>query len=216
VNKSYKNTPKKSAKNFVTIGFLSAILLLIGMLVIFAGILWKSYNTLAIKEEKVSEAWAQVESNLQRKADLLPNLVKTVKAYAEHEQDLLTEVTGLRADSMKALEKIQSESRVSSKEVRAAQELNKRIDTSVMRLFAAAEGYPELRSSEHFLQLQAQLEGAENRINITRMHFNSSVSDFNAYSKTMPANMVAAMAGFEQKAYFTAQKRAEDHLDLDL
>ena len=168
-----------------------------------------SYNTLVNKEEQVRVAWSQVESNLQRKVDLLPNLVKVVKKYANHEEELLTKIAELRSNALKTLS--------SQKEnVDAVQKIQKSLDASMMKLFAVAENYPELKSSEQFLQLQSQIEGAENRINISRMQFNTAVGDYNAYRKTMPANMVASLGGFMQKAYFKADDQAHKKFEVEM
>ena len=185
---------------------LGVLLLAIGFWFFF------SYNTLVKKEEATKASWAQVESTMQRKLDLLPNLVKTVKAYAQHETKLLTEVTKLRAEALKQIE----EKTTDPQRLKTLAVLQHRLDAGIGRLMAVAENYPELKSSEQFLQLQAQIEGTENRINITRMQFNEAVADYNAYLRTLPANIVAAIAHFAPKAYFKAQKAAHQKLELDL
>ncbi len=185
---------------------LGVLLLAIGFWFFF------SYNTLVKKEEATKASWAQVESTMQRKLDLLPNLVKTVKAYAQHETKLLTEVTKLRAEALKQIE----EKNTDPQRLKTLAALQHRLDAGIGRLMAVAENYPELKSSEQFLQLQAQIEGTENRINITRMQFNEAVADYNAYLRTLPANIVAAIAHFAPKAYFKAQKAAHQKLELDL
>ncbi len=185
---------------------LGVLLLAIGFWFFF------SYNTLVKKEEATKASWAQVESTMQRKLDLLPNLVKTVKAYAQHETKLLTEVTKLRAEALKQIE----EKSTDPQRLKTLAVLQHRLDAGIGRLMAVAENYPELKSSEQFLQLQAQIEGTENRINITRMQFNEAVADYNAYLRTLPANIVAAIAHFAPKAYFKAQKAAHQKLELDL
>ena len=185
---------------------LGVLLLAIGFWFFF------SYNTLVKKEEATKASWAQVESTMQRKLDLLPNLVKTVKAYAQHETKLLTEVTKLRAEALKQIE----EKSTDPQRLKTLAALQHRLDAGIGRLMAVAENYPELKSSEQFLQLQAQIEGTENRINITRMQFNEAVADYNAYLRTLPANIVAAIAHFAPKAYFKAQKAAHQKLELDL
>jgi LemA protein len=191
------------------------LLIVLGLLA--AGILIgliMSYNTLVAKEEAVKTAWSQVESNLQRKVDLLPNLVKTVKAYAKHERDLYTKIAALRAQTASALKK----SSRGPDEARLAKlaALQKELHEQTTRLFAVAENYPDLRSSEQFLQLQSQIEGAENRINITRMLFNEAVGDFNRYMRTFPAGIVAGFGRFRRKAYFKATPGAQKPLELNL
>lgn len=165
------------------------------------------YNMLVSKEESVNVAWSQVESTMQRKLDLLPNLVKVVKAYAKHEKELLTEVTALRADASKTLV---------SKDAAKLASLNSKLNTSVMKLFAVAENYPDLKSSEQFLQLQAQIEGSENRINITRMMFNDTVGEYNSAIHKMPQRIIASLGGFKEHAYFKAEEKAHKKLELGL
>jgi len=162
-----------------------------------------SYNSLVLKNEQVSEAYSQIESNMQRKLDLLPNLVKVVKSYAAHETELLTNITKLRSSRL-------------PKNVDEMQKLNKNLNLATMRFFAVAENYPNLKSSEQYLQLQSQIEGAENRINVTRMQYNISAKEFNVQSKIFPSNIVANMAGFSAKEYFKAEEKAHEKINLDL
>ncbi|WP_456393490.1 LemA family protein, partial [Nitratifractor sp.] len=173
---------KRGIGTYLTIA-VGALLLLIG------GWFFLSYNTLVKKEEATKASWAQVESTMQRKLDLLPNLVKTVKAYAKHETKLLTEVTRLRAEALRQMQGGPTD----AGRLKSLAALQYRLDAGIGRLMAVAENYPELKSSEQFLQLQAQIEGTENRINITRMQFNEAVADYNAYLRTLPANIVAAI-----------------------
>jgi len=187
--------------------FLAVII--VGILAIFAS----SYNSLVVNEEIVSESWADVESNMQRKVDLLPNLVKVVKLYAEHESKLFTSITELRASSKSVL----GGSEMPSKEqMQEFSKLNKSINSSTLKLFAVAENYPNLKSSEQFLTLQAQIEGTENRINVTRMNFNGAVKDFNANIRTFPSNIVASIMSFSKLEYFKAEPVAKQKLELDL
>ena len=196
-------------------GLTSYIVMGIGVvLLLMLGAFWMGYNTLVEKEEQVMSSWSQVESNLQRKLDLLPNLVKVVKSYAKHEKELLIKITALRANANSLL----NENNTLPNEAQIAKlgKMKQSLDTSLLKLFAVAENYPDLKSSEQFLQLQSQVEGAENRINITRMQFNSSVGVFNAYMRTIPSNIIASIAGFQRKAYFKAEQSAHKKLDLGL
>jgi len=188
----------------------SAYALIATGLIVIATIGWFffSYNRLVHKEEAVKAAWSQVESNLQRKLDLLPNLVKVVKRYAAHEEKVLGEITALRSGVAQALGKSDDPAKISA--------LNKRLDGALGAFMLRVENYPELKSSEEFLQLQSQIEGAENRINITRMQFNEAVRDYNAYLRTIPANIVASIAHFAPKAYFKADKAAHQKMEIDL
>jgi len=174
---------------------------LVFLMLIFVTI--SSYNSLVTKDEQVNEAYSHIESNMQRKLDLLPNLVKVVKSYAAHESELLTKITKLRSSRLPS-------------NVKDMQELNKNLNLATMRFFAVAENYPNLKSSEQFLQLQSQIEGAENRINITRMQYNSSVKELNAKRRVFPSNIVASLAGIGSKEYFKAEAKAHGKIELDL
>ena len=184
--------------------FIRWVSVLVLAVVIGFGIL---YNGLVNKQESVNVAWSQVESTMQRKLDLLPNLVKVVKAYAKHEKELLTEITSLRANAQDTLV---------SKDAGKLASLNTKLNTSVMKLFAVAENYPDLKSSEQFLQLQAQIEGSENRINITRMMFNDAVGEYNSAIRKMPQRLIASVGGFKKSAYFKAEENAHKKLEIGL
>jgi len=184
-----------------------------------------SYNSLVKKEEQVLGSWSQVESVLQRKVDLIPNLVKTVQAYAQHEKEVLLETTKARNVNMQAilselqennqkLKSLSANGLPGSENLANINAINKKLDTNIFKLMAISESYPNLKASTNFLSLQAQLEGSENRINVTRMHFNNSVSDYNTYIRTMPANMIAGMGGFTRKAYFKADENAHEKFDV--
>jgi len=167
-----------------------------------------SYNGIVTKEENTKTAWSQVESNLQRKLDLLPNLVKVVKQYAKHEKEVFTEVTALRAKVQTALK--------NSADTKALAQANSTLQSAIGKMMLVSERYPELKSSEHFLQLLSQIEGSENRINITRMMFNDAVSEYNGYIRRMPAKWVANMADFKPKDYFKAEKQAHKKFDIGM
>ena len=172
-----------------------------------------SYNGVVTKEENTKTAWSQVESNLQRKLDLLPNLIKVVKQYAKHEKEVFTEVTALRANIQKSLK---GGVNINSKDIEEFAYKNAMLRNSISKIMLVSERYPELKSSEQFLQLQSQIEGSENRINITRMLFNKSVSDYNSYIRRMPAKIVANLGGFKTKGYFKAEEKAKNKLDLGI
>ncbi len=191
-----------------------------GYLLLFTGVLFLvivgwfalSYNTIVTKEEQVKTAWSQVESNIQRKVDLLPSLVSVVKRYAAHEKEVFEKIAALRAEAGSLL----SGADGAEVDVGKLAALQKQMNAAMGKLFAVAENYPQLRSSEQFLQLQSQIEGAENRINITRMQFNEAVGAYNAYLRHIPANIVAAVGGFKPKAYFKADDAAHKTLKLEL
>ena len=186
-----------------------ALIVLALLLLVMIGWFTVSYNALVTKEEQVRTTWSQVESNLQRKVDLLPNLVKVVKRYAAHEKEVYGEIAALRSAASRALKE-------SRGEVAKLAALQKQLDLATAKLFAVAENYPELRSSEQFLQLQSQIEGAENRINITRMQFNETVGDYNAYLRHIPANIIATIVGFRPKAYFKADAKAHQKFKMEI
>ena len=165
------------------------------------------YNSLVSKSESVDMAWSQVESTMQRKLDLIPNLVKVVKSYAKHENELLTQITSLRASAKEVLH---------TKDAGKLAKLNTKLNSSMMQLFAVAEKYPDLKSSEHFLQLQAQIEGSENRINITRMMFNDAVGEYNSAIRKIPQNFIANAMGLKSRAYFKAEKQAHKKFKVEM
>lgn len=177
------------------------ILIILFMIVIFFGFF---YNAIVAKEEAVRSAYAQIESNLQREVDLLPNLVNVVKKYAQHEETVFENITALRAGASKSLQPQQ------------LAKLDRSLKQSTLQLFAVAENYPQLASSEHFLALQSQIEGAQNRINVSRMLYNEAVSEYNAYIRQFPANIIAKMTGFQQKEYFHADKKAHQTFKVAL
>lgn len=196
------------------------------------------HNTLVGKEERTLEAWAQVESNFQRRADLIPALIDTVSRYLRHESETLRAVTETRAsgeagppqappEAMDALIEAQREASelmqrhgkriVEDDEALAAlRQAQAAIGAKMASLLAVVESYPELRSSDQFLELQAQLEGTENRINVARMRFNEAVRSYNADIRRIPLNLVARAGDFNRKAYFRAEGEAEDAPTLDL
>jgi LemA protein len=205
-------------------------LLAIALFLVVPLLLWMwLHNSLVTKEESVYEAWAQTESTLKRRADLIPALVDTVSRYLRHESETLTAVTAARsgdngdANIAKALDELiaaqqasadlangEGSSIVENNEQLAALFKAQQLVGQRMRSFlAVAEDYPELRSSDQFLELQAQLEGTENRINVARMRFNEAVAAYNASIRRLPASLVANAGGFQRKAYFRAD--TEDH-----
>ena len=165
------------------------------------------YNSLVNKSEAVDMAWSQVESTMQRKLDLIPNLVKVVKSYTKHESELLTQITSLRANA---------KNMIHTKDKAKLAKLNTKLNTSMMQLFAVVENYPDLKSSEHFLQLQAQIEGSENRINITRMIFNQAVGIYNSAIRRIPHKFIANAIGLKKRAYFKAEKQAHKKFELGM
>lgn len=169
----------------------------LAIVLIIAGIFGSTYNKLQVKDEDVNQAWAQVENTMQRRADLIPNLVETVKGYAKHEEEVFTKVTEARS-AVK-----------SASTPKEYAEANDQLDQAVKNINVVAEAYPELKADSNFANLQAELAGTENRIAVERKRYNEAVADFNKSVKRFPTNLVAKMLGFSQREYFQAAAGAE-------
>ena len=163
------------------------------------------YNAMVSADENVKTAWAQVENQYQRRSDLIPNLVATVKGYAAHESQVLESVVEARA---KATQVVVDPSRTSAQELAAFQAAQGELSQALGRLLAVSENYPDLKANQNFLELQSQLEGTENRIAVARNAFNEAAKTYNMLVRRFPGNIVASMFGFEQKAYFEAESGA--------
>ena len=164
------------------------------------------YNGLVTRQEKVNEAWANVETVYQRRADLIPNLVSTVKGYAAHEQETLQSVTEARA---KATAMTIDPSTATPEELASWQRAQQEVSSALGRLLAISESYPDLTANQNFLELQQQLEGTENRISTERRKYNEVVRGYNASIRRFPKNILATMFGFEKMTMFEAQEGAE-------
>ncbi|MBQ5806826.1 MAG: LemA family protein [Tidjanibacter sp.] len=164
------------------------------------------YNGFVGQGEKVENAWSQVENQYQRRADLIPNLVNTVKGYATHEQTTLDQVVEARA---KATQLTVDASQLTPEALAAYNKAQGEVGAALGRLMAIGEAYPELKANQNFLELQAQLEGCENRIAVARKDFNDAVRGYNVAIKRFPSNLVAQMFGFEVKGYFEAAESTE-------
>ena len=164
------------------------------------------YNTMVRMDEAVSQAWAQVENVYQRRADLVPNLVSTVKGYAEHESSTLEAVVEARA---KATQATVDPSNLSEEELSRFMSAQNELGTAIGRLLVSVERYPDLKANQNFLELQAQLEGTENRITVERQKFNEAARNYNVTVRRFPNNIFAGMFGFEKKGYFEASEGAE-------
>jgi len=165
-----------------------------------------TYNTMVASEENINGKWAQVTTDYQRRLDLIPNLVNTVKGYADFEQETLTAVIEARA---KATSVNVSADNLNPAMFQQFQEAQQGLSSSLGRLLVTVERYPELKANQNFLELQAQLEGTENRIANSRRKFNEATQWFNTYIKKFPKNIYANIFGFEKKSYFEAEKGAE-------
>ncbi len=184
------------------------IILIVVIGIIFLLIAWITgiNNKLVTKEEVVNQQWANVENVYQRRLDLIPNLVNTVKGVANFEQQTLTAVIEARA---KATSVQINPKNLDEGSLQKFQEAQNRVSSALGRLMVVVEKYPELKATQNFLELQAQLEGTENRITVERMKFNEAAQAFNTYLRKFPNSIFAGMFGFSKKAYFQAQAGAE-------
>ena len=164
------------------------------------------YNTGVIYQEDAKTAWSKVESAYQRRADLIPNLVNTVKGYADHEKSTLEAVIKARASATQT--KIDP-ANITPEQLARFQQAQQGLSGALSRLLLTVEKYPELKADKHFLELQSQLEGTENRIKVERDRYNDAVNKFNIYIKKFPGNMLAGMFGFKEMARFQSEKGAE-------
>lgn len=165
-----------------------------------------NYNSLVEKEQKVNQSWAQVENQYQRRADLIPNLVNTVKGYSAHEQETLTKVTEARA---KATSITLDADDLTEENLAKYQEAQNELSGALKSLLAVTEAYPDLKANENFMNLQTQLEGTENRIATERMRYTEAVQDYNTSIKKFPTNIYAGWFGFEEKPQFKAEAGAQ-------
>ena len=191
---------KVEKKNY---GFLKWLIPLIVILLI---IFWfvGAYNGLVSKDEGVNKAWGDVQSTYQRRADLIPNLIETVKGYKTYEQDVLENIVKLRSEAGQA--KVQVDDATSPAQLEAAMGS---LDGVLSRLLVVVERYPDLKASQNFLALQDELAGTENRINVARQRYNDAVKLYNVKTRRFPTNIVANMFGFVQKEMFEAVGGAE-------
>lgn len=183
------------------------------VLIIIAGILviiffWgkSNYNGLVSSEESVNSQWANVESQYQRRSDLIPNLVATVKGYATHESSTLEGVVAARA---KATQITVDPTKLTAEKLQEFQAAQGQLSSALGKLIMIKESYPELKANQNFLELQAQLEGTENRITVERGRYNDIAKDYNTKMRTFPVNIFAKLFDFEKKPYFEAEKGAE-------
>lgn len=186
-------------------GYVVIIVIVAVVLVLF---FWVKgmYNSMVRMDEGVSSAWAQVENVYQRRADLVPNLVATVKGYAEHESSTLEAVVNARA---KATQMTVDPSGLSEAEIARFTEAQDELGAAIGRLLVSVERYPDLKANQNFRDLQAQLEGTENRITVERQKFNEAARNYNVTIRKFPNNIFAGMFGFEKKGYFEASEGAE-------
>ena len=165
-----------------------------------------TYNSLVDKDEEVKLKWSNLEAQYQRRADLIPNLVNTVKGYAQHERETLQEVMEARS---KATSITIDPSNITPEQFAEYQKAQSGVTSALGRLLAVAENYPDLKANQQFLELQAQLEGTENRIEVAREDYNKASKSFNSSVRKFPTNLFASMFGFEMYDYYEAEEGAE-------
>ncbi|MGZ5253859.1 MAG: LemA family protein [Flavitalea sp.] len=182
------------------------LIIIVGLILLLGGCGCSSYNTLVGKDENVKAKWSAVQSDYQRRADLIPNLVNTVKGAANFEQETLTRVIEARA---KATQVTINPGDLTPENIQKFQAAQGELSGALGRLLVSVERYPELKANQNFLDLQKQLEGTENRINVSRKDFNTSVQDYNSSVRKFPANIFAGMFGFGVKQGFTAEAGSE-------
>jgi LemA protein len=172
-----------------------------------------TYNSLVQSDEQVQQSWANVQAAYQRRADLIPNLVETVKGAADFEQETLTAVTEARAKATSI--QVSAEDLENPQRLQQFQQAQSALGQSLGRLLAVSENYPELRATQNFSDLQAQLEGTENRITVARRDYNNAVRQYNTEVRSFPTVLFAGLMGFQQKASFEAEQGAEQAPDVD-
>ena len=175
----------------------------VAVVVIFC---WSAYNGLVAAQQEVESKWSNVETQYQRRSDLLPNLVSTVKGYAAHEKSTLEAVMAARSQATQV--KIDP-SNCTPQQLAVYQKAQGDVTTALGKLLAISENYPQLKANENFLELQSQLEGTENRINVARKDFNDAAKKFNMSIRRFPKSIIASMCGFEKRSYFEAEAGAD-------
>jgi LemA protein len=184
------------------------IVVVIALLLLMSGC--GTYNSLVNSQEKVNSAWGNVEALYQRRANLIPNLVNTVKGYAKQEQQVLTQVVEARAKATQAQVNVSPEVLDDTVAFRRFEQAQGELSSALSRLLSVTEAYPELKSSDLFLSLQSQLEGTENRIAVEQRKFNEVVQEYNTKVRRFPASIFAGIFGFHPKAYFKSAPGAEE------
>ncbi len=183
----------------------------IGILVVIVGWVVRAYNGLITLDEETNGKWAQVESAYQRRADLIPNLVNTVKGYADFEKETLTGVIEARS---KATGITVDANNLSPEAITNFQAAQSQLGSALSRLLVTVERYPDLKANQNFLGLQSQLEGTENRIKIERDRFNTSIKNYNSTIRKFPKTLIASRFGFEKKGYFETDQGTENVPDV--
>lgn len=182
-------------------------IILLATIVLFSMTSCSTYNNMVTMEEGVKSAWSNVETQYQRRADLIPNLVSTVKGYAAHEEQTLNAVVEARAKATSVNVGLED---ITPENIAKFQEAQSAVTSALGRLIAVSESYPDLKANQNFLELQAQLEGTENRITVARKEFNDATQGYNVAVRKFPANIIATIFGFDQKPYFEADAAAAE------
>ena len=182
------------------------IIIIVAVVAVIAIWAISGYNSLVGMDENVSNQWANVETQYQRRADLIPNLVNTVKGYAAHEKETLEGVIAARSQATQI--KVDPKD-LTPEKLAEYQKAQGQLATALGKLLAITENYPDLKANQNFLELQAQLEGTENRINVARKNFNDAAKTYNTTIRRFPKNILAGMFGFDKRAYFEATEGAE-------
>lgn len=187
-------------------GVVLGIVIIIGLIMVFSGI--SIYNEMVRLDEGVKEKWSQVENVYQRRLDLIPNLVETVKGYAAHERETFQAVTEARS-KVGGVMNVPGQALTNPEMFQQFQQAQTALSSALQRLMVVVERYPDLKANENFLSLQSQLEGTENRIAVERRRFNETARQFNTYIRKFPKVILANMFGFREKPYFKAQEGAD-------
>jgi len=185
------------------------VFVVLALLVLVGRVVGK-YNGMVTKDETVKEAWAQVENQYQRRLDLIPNLVSTVKGYASHETKVFTDVIEARSKATQTNININD-----AQEFAKFQASQQELSSALSRLMMVVENYPDLKANQNFLELQSQLEGTENRIAVERKRFNEEVKKYNIFIRSFPNNFIAGIFGFEKAEMFEAEEWADVAPDID-
>ena len=178
------------------LGIILGIVLLLVLIVVFAVV--GKYNNLVTLKENVDNAYANIDTQLERRADLIPNLVNTVKGYMNHEEKVISDVTTARENLLKA------------NNAKELSEANSKLDTALNALMVVVENYPDLKANTNFISLQDELAGTENRIAVARKDYNDTVKNYNGTIKKFPTNIIAGMFNFNEKAYFEVSENKKD------
>lgn len=184
-----------------------ALIVILVLLVVGGAFTMSKYNGLVKEDEKVSTAWSDIQAQYQRRSDLIPNLVNTVKGYASHESETLEGVVAARAKATQVTVDADDLTPEKMAKVQAAQG---ELSAALGKLLAITENYPDLKANQNFSELQAQLEGTENRINESRLKYNTIVQSYNTEVRSFPTNIIAGMFGFEKKTKFEANEKAQE------